>query len=136
MRASAAARGPARRVACWSLFILLCYLSAEWVSDHRVGLVSQLSSPARVYHRYFTGISTSALKLSADMDSRAMGNLDGRLTHDKLEELRAFWFEHLTSDTDRAIPRAEHQRRWFFGGKEFDHVCVLVTLSPRHSLTP
>jgi hypothetical protein len=64
------------------------------------------------------------------MDSQAARNLDGlkgHLTHNKLEELRAFWFEHLTSEADRAIPRAENQRRWFFGGKEFDDVCVQVT---------
>ncbi|UPK89950.1 hypothetical protein LCI18_000885 [Fusarium solani-melongenae] len=116
VRASAAARGPARRVAY-----------------HRLAL-SQLSSssslPARVYHRYFAGINTfssSARKLSPNMDSQTAKNLDGlreHLTHNKLEELRTFWFEHLTSEADRAIPRAENQRRWFFGGKEFDDVCV------------
>ncbi|RMJ18949.1 hypothetical protein CDV36_001407 [Fusarium kuroshium] len=118
VRASAAARGSARRVAY-----------------HRLAL-SQLSSssslPARVYHRYFAGTNTfssSARKLSTNMDSQTTRNLDGlrgHLTHNKLEELRAFWFEHLTSETDRAIPRAEQQRRWFFGGKEFDDICVPI----------
>ncbi|RSL64554.1 hypothetical protein CEP54_004684 [Fusarium duplospermum] len=118
VRASAAARGSARRVAY-----------------HRLAL-SQLSSssslPARVYHRYFAGINTftsSARKLSTNMDSPTAKNLDGlkgQLIHNILEELRAFWFEHLTSEADRAIPRAEQQRRWFFGGKEFDDICVPI----------
>jgi len=73
------------------------------------------------------GFSSSARKLSTNMDSQAAGNLDGlkgHLTHNKLEELRAFWFEHLTSEADRVFPRAENQRRWYFGGKEFDDICV------------
>ncbi|KAM5351149.1 hypothetical protein ACJ41O_003872 [Fusarium nematophilum] len=58
------------------------------------------------------------------MDSQPFNGLKDVLTHEKLQALREFWFEHLTSDDDRVIPKPEQQRRWFFSDKEFDSICV------------
>ncbi|KAI1052526.1 hypothetical protein LB507_007687 [Fusarium sp. FIESC RH6] len=97
------------------------------------GALSRLALvPSRVYQNYFPAIrpfSSSSFKLQAQ--SVAMGshgkNLDSlkeHLTYDKLEALRAFWFEHLPQDADRIIAAPEYQKRWFFSDKQFDDVCV------------
>ncbi|KAF4469207.1 hypothetical protein FALBO_3905 [Fusarium albosuccineum] len=61
------------------------------------------------------------------MDSqpaRNFGGLKEHLTQANFEALRNFWFEHLPTDSDRILPKPEKQRRWYFGGKEFDDICV------------
>ncbi|KAG4290310.1 hypothetical protein FPRO06_02196 [Fusarium proliferatum] len=50
--------------------------------------------------------------------------LKEHLTHDKLDELRSFWFEHIPEEANRIIAPGELQKRWFFSDKEFDNVCV------------
>ncbi|EWG44491.1 hypothetical protein FVEG_05534 [Fusarium verticillioides 7600] len=130
----------ARRLACWSFFIFICYWSAEWISDHR-GAISQLplastfvAAPTRLYQQYLSGakpFSSSRFKLQEqsqpiNMDSQTE-NLDGlkeHLTHEKLDELRDFWFEHIPEEANRIIAPGELQKRWFFSDKEFDNVCV------------
>ncbi|WKT42482.1 Tetratricopeptide-like helical domain superfamily [Fusarium oxysporum f. sp. vasinfectum] len=130
----------ARRLACWSFFIFFCYWSAEWIADHR-GAISQLplasrliAAPARIYQHYLSGgkpFTSSTFKLQEQSQPINMGskikNLDGlkeHLTHDKLDELRNFWFEHIPEMADRIIAPQELQKRWFFSDKEFDNVCV------------
>jgi hypothetical protein len=136
IRASSSWDITARRLACWSLFIFVCYWSAEWLSDHR-GTLSQLSTlsavPARVYRNFFPAtrsFGSSAFKpqeqLLPNMGSqeRNLDSLKEHLTYDKLEALRNFWFEHLPRDADRIIAGPEYQKRWFFSDKQFDDVCV------------
>ncbi|EXK41133.1 hypothetical protein FOXG_02362 [Fusarium oxysporum f. sp. lycopersici 4287] len=130
----------ARRLACWSFFIFICYWSAEWIADHR-GAISQLplasrliAAPARICQHYLSGgkpFTSSTFKLQEQSQPINMGskikNLDGlkdHLTHDKLDELRNFWFEHIPEMADRIIAPQELQKRWFFSDKEFDNVCV------------
>lgn len=132
IRASSSWTITARRLACWSFFIVICYFSAEWISDQR-GALSRLSTvPAKVYQNYFPAtrpFSSSSFKLQAqstDMGSQGndLDSLKEHLTYDKLEALRAFWFEHLPQDADRIIAGPEYQKRWFFSDKQFDDVCV------------
>ncbi|KAF5613853.1 uncharacterized protein FSUBG_465 [Fusarium subglutinans] len=140
----------ARRLACWLIFIFICYWSAEWISDHR-GAISQLplagtlvAAPTRLYQQYLSGrrqFSSSTLKLQEQSQPINMGsqtkNLDGlkeHLTHDKLDELRNFWFEHIPEEANRIIASQELQKRWYFSDKEFDDACVTRFSPPRDSL--
>ncbi|RBA17786.1 hypothetical protein FPRO05_11501 [Fusarium proliferatum] len=129
-----------RRLARWSFFIFICYWSAEWISDHR-GAISQLplastlvAAPTRLYQQYFSGgkpFSSSTFRLQEQSQPINMGSqnkhrdgLKEHLTHDKLDELRSFWFEHIPEEANRIIAPGELQKRWFFSDKEFDNVCV------------
>ncbi|KAJ4268854.1 hypothetical protein NW762_002924 [Fusarium torreyae] len=61
------------------------------------------------------------------MGSQPTKNLDSLkeyLTHDKLEALQNFWFEHLPQGASRVVVAPEYQKRWFFSDKQFDDVCV------------
>jgi hypothetical protein len=112
--------------------------SSSWIITARRlayqrGALSRLSTvPAKVYQNYFPAtrpFSSSSFKLQAqfvDMGSRGkdLDSLKEHLTYDKLEALRAFWFEHLPQDADRIIAGPEYQKRWFFSDKQFDDVCV------------
>lgn len=132
IRASSSWIITARRLACWCLFIVICYFSAEWISDERGALSRLAIVPTRVYQSYFPTtrpFSSSSFELQAqsvDMGSQGtdLDNLKEHLTYDKLEALRAFWFEHLPQDADRIIAGPEYQKRWFFSDKQFDDVCV------------
>ncbi|KAL7792458.1 hypothetical protein V8C37DRAFT_380373 [Trichoderma ceciliae] len=46
------------------------------------------------------------------------------LTPDVLLSVREFWFEHLSGPDSLVMPSAEENKRWFFGGAEFDRLCV------------
>lgn len=50
--------------------------------------------------------------------------LEPHLTPALFQELRDFWYEHLVDEEDRVLPKAEQNKRWFFGGKELDEICV------------
>jgi hypothetical protein len=41
-----------------------------------------------------------------------------------LREIRDFWFEPFPDDDSLVVPDRELTKRWFFGGKEFDDICV------------
>ncbi|KAF6527208.1 hypothetical protein HZS61_010252 [Fusarium oxysporum f. sp. conglutinans] len=114
--------------------------TARRLAYHR-GAISQLplasrliAAPARIYQHYLSGgkpFTSSTFKLQEQSQPINMGskikNLDGlkeHLTHDKLDELRNFWFEHIPEMADRIIAPQELQKRWFFSDKEFDNVCV------------
>ncbi|PTB66267.1 DUF924-domain-containing protein [Trichoderma citrinoviride] len=46
------------------------------------------------------------------------------LTPEVLLGVREFWFEHLSGPDALIIPNAEANKRWFFGGPDFDKLCV------------
>ncbi|KAL6884972.1 DUF924 domain-containing protein [Trichoderma longibrachiatum] len=46
------------------------------------------------------------------------------LTPEVLLSVREFWFEHLWGPDALIIPKPEDNKRWFFGGPEFDKLCV------------
>ncbi|KAL6695838.1 hypothetical protein J3F84DRAFT_348110 [Trichoderma pleuroticola] len=46
------------------------------------------------------------------------------LTPDVLLSVREFWFEHLAGPDGLVMPSTEENKRWFFGGSEFDKLCV------------
>ncbi|TFA98217.1 hypothetical protein CCMA1212_010075 [Trichoderma ghanense] len=46
------------------------------------------------------------------------------LTPEVLLSVREFWFEHLSGPDALVIPSAADNKRWFFGGPEFDKLCV------------
>ncbi|RFU74976.1 hypothetical protein TARUN_7257 [Trichoderma arundinaceum] len=46
------------------------------------------------------------------------------LTPDVLLSVREFWFEHLSGPDSLVMPSVEENKRWFFGGEEFDKLCV------------
>ncbi|KAF4999483.1 hypothetical protein FGRMN_2412 [Fusarium graminum] len=59
-----------------------------------------------------------------DSEIRNLETLKEHLTHEKLDALRDFWFEHLPPDVNRVIVAPEYQKRWFTSDKQFDDVCV------------
>lgn len=46
------------------------------------------------------------------------------LTPDLLQSVREFWFEHLSGPDSLVMPTTDENKRWFFGGPEFDRLCV------------
>lgn len=46
------------------------------------------------------------------------------LNLDLVRELQQFWFEHIKSPEEIALPGMKDFGRWFMGGDEFDGQCV------------
>ncbi|KAL6909100.1 hypothetical protein GGI43DRAFT_379915 [Trichoderma evansii] len=46
------------------------------------------------------------------------------LSPDLLLSVREFWFEHLAGPDSLVMPTTDENKRWFFGGAEFDKICV------------
>ncbi|KAL6867006.1 DUF924 domain-containing protein [Trichoderma novae-zelandiae] len=46
------------------------------------------------------------------------------LTPEVLLSVREFWFEHLSGPDALVMPSAQENKRWFFGGPDFDKLCV------------
>ncbi|UKZ51289.1 hypothetical protein TrVGV298_005047 [Trichoderma virens] len=46
------------------------------------------------------------------------------LTPDVLLSVREFWFEHLSGPDGLVMPSTEENKKWFFGGPDFDKLCV------------
>lgn len=46
------------------------------------------------------------------------------LSPDLLLGVREFWFEHLSGPDSLVMPTMDENKRWFFGGAEFDRLCV------------
>ncbi|KAM0218967.1 hypothetical protein ACHAQI_001290 [Fusarium lateritium] len=59
-----------------------------------------------------------------DSQEKNMDVLKEHLTHEKLDALRNFWFEHLPDEASRVVTAPENGKRWFFSDKQFDDVCV------------
>ncbi|CAM1505142.1 Fc.00g107790.m01.CDS01 [Cosmosporella sp. VM-42] len=70
------------------------------------------SSPANDYN------------MEIQQTQKNLAMLKPHLTLALLEDLRNFWYEHLTSEDNFILPNPEQNKRWFFGGKDLDDICV------------
>jgi uncharacterized protein (DUF924 family) len=51
-------------------------------------------------------------------------DLKQTLTPALLEDVRNFWFDHLSSEDALILPGQSEMKRWFMRDSEFDKACV------------
>lgn len=51
-------------------------------------------------------------------------SLNQTLTPTLLEDVRNFWFDHLSSEDALILPESSDMQRWFSRDEEFDKACV------------
>ncbi|KAG4260700.1 hypothetical protein FPRO04_04324 [Fusarium proliferatum] len=86
--------------------------------------LQQLASLVLQFLYHFSNSQEQSQPINMGSQNKNLDGLKEHLTHDKLDELRSFWFEHIPEEANRIIAPGELQKRWFFSDKEFDNVCV------------
>jgi hypothetical protein len=86
------------------------------------------SGHRRLQPRPFISAPAGAHHYSADTPSTTtkdkMSCISLILTPELLLSVREFWFEHLSGPDSLVMPTTDENNRWFFGGSEFDRLCV------------
>jgi hypothetical protein len=71
-----------------------------------------------------TGARHHAIHNSSAPSKDKMTCISLILSPELLLSVREFWFEHLSGPDSLVMPTTDENKRWFFGGPEFDKVCV------------
>ena len=62
--------------------------------------------------------------MATEHKKKNLALLEPHLTPALFQEIRDFWYEHITDEDGLVYPKFEHVKKWFMGGKELDEICV------------